>query len=219
MGSEILKDAGCKETHGKGLDVGIRMEFPDKRDLHALRNLGPDAKILSHGCRTFCLNVPGTIYRYPLGSIEIPGGIVANDAEPSGNVGLLFRCSDKRQILPFVLNRARQLLTHDNRAIPVTGDFLGGETEDMLIALFGHDIVSKLNSFGAILEAKDLLDWNRPHVVHIPLLDWHWPTFSLPNTFSSSCPDLYVLGDSSGHARGLLQAAASGYIAALRFTS
>ena len=218
IGSEILRAAGCQETHGKGLDLGIRVEFPNKNNLLALRKFGPDAKVLSNNCRTFCLNVPGTIYRYPLGSIEIPGGIVASHSEPAGNVGLLFRTPDKVETLRAILFRAQKFLNNTNRAIFVTGDFLG-EAEKLLNSLYGTDVVSILNSFGATLHTQNLIDWNKPHIVHIPLLDWHWPTFSQPNTFSSSCADLVVLGDSSGHARGLLQAAISGYIAALEYTS
>ena len=213
MGSDILTSTGCLETHGKGLDLGIRLEFPDKKDLFALRELGPDAKIISGRCRTFCLNVPGKIYRYPLESIQIPGGIVATEEELSANVGLLYRSSEKMHTLDTVLSRARERITNENQAVQVPTGFLG-EAKNLLLSIYGSDVVSSLCEFGAKLHQLGLVDWDKPHIVHLPLLDWHWPTFSLPNTFSSSLPGLVVLGDSSGHARGLLQAAISGYIAA-----
>ena len=31
MGSDVLSNTGCRETHGKGLDLGVRVEFPDKQ--------------------------------------------------------------------------------------------------------------------------------------------------------------------------------------------
>lgn len=218
MGSDVLSNAGCRETHGKGLDLGIRVEFPDKQDLFDLRKLGPDAKIISGRCRTFCLNVPGKIYRYPLDSIEIPGGIVAAEEELSANVGLLYRSSEKMSTLGTVLSRAQEVVTKENQAIQVPHGFLG-DAQNVLFALYGNDVVSSLCTFGSMLHQLGLVDWNKPHIVHLPLLDWHWPTFSLANTLSSSRPDLIVLGDSSGHARGLLQAAISGYIAAMEYSS
>ena len=162
--------------------------------------------------------MPGTVYWYPLGRIKVPGGVVAIESEPAGNVGLLFRSPDKINTLRSVLARAERVLTNENRSVPVRGTFLG-KTESVLRSLYGNDVVSRLKAFGETLQEQGLVDWTKPHVVHIPLLDWHWPTFSLPNTFSSSHADLVVLGDSSGHARGLLQAAASGYIAALEYIS
>ena len=217
MGSDILSSTGCLETHGKGLDLGIRVEFPDKQDLFALRNFGPDAKIISGRCRTFCLNVPGKIYRYPVESIQIPGGIVATEEELSANVGLLYRSSEKMCTLGTVLSRAGEIVTKENQAVQVASGFLG-DAKSLLLAIYGSNVVSSLCAFGAKLHQLGLVDWDRPHIVHLPLLDWHWPTFSLPNTFCSSLPGLVVLGDSSGHARGLLQAAISGYIAATDYS-
>lgn len=48
----------------------------------------------------------------------------------------------------------------------------------------------------------------------MPLLDWHWHTFATPSSHLTSLPGVYALGDSSGHARGLLQASVSGWLAA-----
>ena len=40
---------------GKGVDLGVRVEFLDRRALQPLREHGPDAKILMGRTRTFCL--------------------------------------------------------------------------------------------------------------------------------------------------------------------
>ena len=215
-GSNLLSAAGCKETNGKGIDLGVRVEFPDKEDLNKLRDLGPDAKILSGACRTFCLNVPGEIFRYRYGSISIPGGIVAEESHGAGNVGLLYRHPDKTASLAHVLSKANSIGDfHETKYFSNESFF--GAAEQPLAELYGKDITNTLFSFGMALNNVGLLDWHRPHYIHIPLLDWHWPTYSLPGTFQSTSAGLYVVGDCSGHARGLLQAAASGYIAAEEF--
>ena len=212
-GSNLLTTAGCKETSGKGLDLGVRVEFPDKENLRKLRELGPDAKILVDACRTFCLNVPGEIYRYSFGSISIPGGVVAEASHKAGNVGLLYRHQNKTAILSSILSKANSIM-HTGELKYLSSEGFLGAAEQPVAEMFGLDVTNSLRLFGMVLEELGLLDWSQPHYIHIPLLDWHWPTFSMPGTFRSTSSGLYVLGDSSGHARGLLQAAASGYIAA-----
>lgn len=215
-GSNLLIGAGCEQTNGKGLDLGVRVEFPNRDHMKKLRALGPDAKILSEKCRTFCLNVPGKIHPYNFESLSIPGGVVADATHSAGNVGLLYRHPSKEKTLPDVLGKAKSVLTNNDLSYFVTGEFLGSSTQP-ICKIYGSEITAALSSFGNRLEELDLLNWKWPHYVHIPLLDWHWPTFSMPGTFRSSARKLYVLGDSSGHARGLLQAAASGYIAAQEY--
>ena len=215
-GSELLTAAGCRETNGRGLDLGVRVEFPNKEDLRNLRDLGPDAKILGDNCRTFCLNVPGKIFRYQFGSISIPGGVVADASHCAGNVGLLYRHEDKMHLLQDLSYTAKPLVGREEPSYFATDGFLG-EAERNVAELFGDEVTHSLCAFGNALEELELLNWQKPHYIHLPLLDWYWPTFSMPGTFRSTCPGLYVLGDSSGHARGLLQAAASGYIAAQEY--
>ena len=216
--SSLITDVGCEETGGKGLDLGVRIEFPCRQNLQALRDLGPDAKVLVGCCRTFCLNVPGHIYHYAFDSIMIPGGVVAEPSHTAGNVGLLYRHPDKASVLDEVVSKAKAC--RENYATPflASGDLLG-DAAPVLDQIYGPTVVSALNSFSDVLQKLDLVCWATPHYVHLPLLDWHWPTFCLPGTFRTVVPGIYVLGDSSGHARGLLQAAASGYIAAQEFLS
>ena len=213
MGSSLLVDAGCKETNGKGVDMGLRVEFPDKENLRELREFGPDAKVISDSCRTFCLNVPGKIYRYNFGPISIPGGVVAEAACKAGNVGLLYRHPNKTAILSTIVRKATTIMKTGKLKYLSCDGFLGG-AEQPIADIYGLEVANALCLFGGVLEDLGLVDWSQPHYVHIPLLDWHWPTFSMPGTFRSTSAGLYVLGDASGHARGLLQAAASGYIAA-----
>ena len=218
MGSKLLVAAGCRETNGKGLDVGVRVEFPDKDDLKILRNLGPDAKILAGACRTFCLNVPGKIYRYDWESISIPGGVVADASHDAGNVGILYRHESKAQALTDILDRAEAVFAGNPSSFFSDHGFLA-HAQPLIREAYGAQVALEIETFGKVLENLGLVSWHRPHYVHIPLLDWHWPTFAMPGTFRSTATGLYVLGDSSGHARGLLQAAVSGHIAAMEYLS
>jgi len=215
-GSPLLLDAGCRETGGKGIDLGVRVEFTDREDLRCLRALGPDAKLLSGKCRTFCLNVPGKIHHYEYESISIPGGIVADSSHEAANVGILYRHPNKAMMLDSVLRNSKRFLTAGRSAHLTTEGFLG-QSRELTSQILGTEVTNALCSFSLELQDLGFVDWSKPHYVHLPLLDWHWDTFSLPSTFRSTVDGLYVLGDSSGHARGLLQAAASGYIAAREF--
>lgn len=107
-GSDLLHDLGLSPRNGKGFDVGVRIEFPDKENLSAIRKLGPDAKILYKDCRTFCLNYPGAIYQYPFNDHTIPGGIADNAGGIAANIGLLYRVHNKEKML-------KKLSAHSSR--------------------------------------------------------------------------------------------------------
>jgi hypothetical protein len=75
-------------------------------------------------------------------------------------------------------------------------------------------VVSEISQFVDLLIANNYVDFSKPHRWHIPLMDWHWPTFGRPSSCETNVPNLYVVGDVAGHARGILQAAVSGWLAA-----
>lgn len=209
----LLLKAGAIPTEGKGLDIGVRLEFTDKRALSELRKLGADAKILHGACRTFCLNSPGKIYQYPFKNISIPGGIVADNSADEANVGILLRVDNKEQRLQKIEQNAKVLrdeLVAQSSRLQTDGGYM----PKALAKLFGDNEVESLRCFIEELARRGLIDTKQPHRIHMPLLDWHWHTFAAPNSHSTSLPGVYALGDSSGHARGLLQAAISGLLAA-----
>lgn len=213
-GANLLAAAGASAVAGKGVDLGVRVEFPNKKGLAGLRALGPDAKLLVGSCRTFCLNVPGQVYRYQFEHLLLPGGVIAEPQHPAGNVGLLRRVADKEGSIRAIL-RASDRLDPSTYCDPpvVTGARLGA-ARDATVRFYGEAIASELQAFAEHLGSLDLVDWDMPHKVHLPLLDWHWPVYARPGSFATDLPGVYALGDSSGHARGLLQAAVSGWLAA-----
>jgi len=214
----FLLRAGAIPSEGKGLDVGVRLEFEDKAAAEGLINLGPDAKILRGKCRTFCLNSPGQIYRYPFRGITIAGGIVADCAIQAANVGILLRVQEKERRIQDIL-RAGEL--HLKEMIFESARF---RTEreiwvmpEVLSRVIGIQEADQLGGFIEELSRLGLINTKKAHRVHMPLLDWHWHTFSSDASHKTSLTNVFALGDSSGHARGLLQAAVSGWLAAQEY--
>ena len=213
-GGTLLREAGALAQEGKGLDVGIRVEFADRNALSGLRKMGPDAKILSGRCRTFCLNSPGSVYRYKYGDISIPGGVVADAETSSGNVGFLFRIRPKLGKLAEIQRHLSGIGEASYTGGSWVRDHPFPEKRDLMAAVYGEEVVDSLLDFCHRLGRAGMIDWSLPHIAHFPLLDWHWETYAVGPSHRTSLPGLYVVGDSAGHARGLLQAAISGWLAA-----
>ena len=213
-GGTLLRDAGATPQEGKGVDLGVRVEFLDYQALWPLREQGPDAKILMGRTRTFCLNHPGTIYRYAFRGISIPGGIVAHHGERRANVGILTRVSPKQATIDDVLRRLAGLKPTEYELAPVVHGPPFQDKLPVLRATYGEALAEELQAFAKMLGDANLVDWDRPHKVHFPLLDWHWDVFAVGSTHQADRPGLYVAGDAAGHARGLLQAGVSGWLAA-----
>jgi uncharacterized FAD-dependent dehydrogenase len=214
--ANLLGDV-TEETFNRGIDLGVRFEFSDKKDIRALRSLGADAKILWRNCRTFCLNYPGAVFRYPFGSISIPGGIVADNDAEGANFGILYRTPEKKESISKILAVCKRNGDHAvNRSISVQGAALG-ESEAILREIYPAVVVDELKKFCDLLSAAGLIDWKRPHIVHMPLIDWHWPVYGNVNSHRASIDGIWVVGDSAGHARGLLQAAISGILGIKEF--
>jgi uncharacterized FAD-dependent dehydrogenase len=212
LASDILDKAGAAQYPGKGLDLGFRVEFLEHESLRSLRSLGPDAKIIRGTCRTFCLNSPGEIYYYKYGDVNIPGGIVADKTVSTANVGILARTENKENGIHRVIKNFGAVEAHLKNYELRTG--VPQLTSDSsLIALFGEEIASQLQDFVSALGDLKLINWSRPYRLHMPLIDWYWNTYCATASHKTSLPLLYALGDSAGHARGLLQAALSGWIA------
>lgn len=209
-GSGILSSCSASPQVGKGLDLGLRIEFNARNAVSKLRALGPDAKLLSGHARTFCLNSPGRVFRYDSGGLNIAGGVVAEEQHDAANFGLLTRVESKGDIL--------LRLSSDLKVVPKCIDVVDGtpfgEADVILTRLYGPSCHASLARLAEQLGEGGVIDWNLPHRIHLPLLDWHWDVFALPNTFETSITNVFAIGDCSGHARGLLQAAISGYLVA-----
>ncbi|WP_339347333.1 hypothetical protein [uncultured Sphingomonas sp.] len=210
LGADLLLEAGVPETAGKGIDVGVRLGFADTAPLAGLRAHGPDAKFMSSGVRTFCLNSPGRIFHYPGLGYSLPGGIVAEPEWQGANVGVLCRLDDRIRNLRAFAERAPP----DGAALAQRGRGTDLSWTRQARRVLGEKVIERIDGFIASLVESGLLDLPRDYDVHYPLLDWHWPVFSLPGRLGTEVPGLVAAGDASGHARGLMQAAVMGRLAA-----
>lgn len=208
-----LSELGATPTTGKGIDVGFRVEF-DGDGLDRLRQLGPDAKLMMGACRTFCLNVPGRIFGHWFRGVSIPGGVVADAGTQTSNVGVLCRLDvDKSEWLGGFFSRIA--MVEQDLTLPLSSAYQGlGALDGLLRHLYGDETASELLEFLRLLGVEGFVDWSRDHKFYLPLLDWYWNTYAEAGSFRTSVPALYVIGDQSGHARGLLQAAVSGWLLA-----
>ena len=211
LGSGLLEAASVPQTSGKGIDIGVRLAFDDRVSVAGLRELGPDAKFMAAGVRTFCLNSPGRIFHYPGLGYSLPGGVVAEADWPESNVGVLCRLPDRAA---FLREFSRQ--TPPLGALPLSQPGSGldlGWSESSRKSI-GEQVAKRIDEFVVKLENSGLVKLPNRYVVHYPLLDWYWPVFSLPGRLTTAVPGLFATGDASGHARGLMQAAVMGILAA-----
>lgn len=209
LGAGLLAAAGVPETEGKGIDVGVRLEFDERTSLAALRALGPDAKFMADGVRTFCLNSPGRIFHYPGSGFSLPGGVVAEPDWGRSNVGILCRLKDRTGTLAR-LAACAPAPGSAPLAQPGSSRDLGwtADSRTLLGAAAGL-----IDAFVARLEDSGAVTLPSRYVVHYPLLDWHWPVFSTQERLGTAVEGVLATGDASGHARGLMQAALTGVLA------
>jgi len=220
MNSDILLDAGIIATNNKGIDIGARIEFMSGNGLSELRQYGPDAKLIKGNCRTFCLNVPGEIFRYQFKNISIPGGIISSSpANEKSNIGLLYRSNEKSKVTNRIIDKCKNISKKDLEFPYSAMGTVFGDARPLMSEIYGEIITEKLENFGKYISDKGLINLDAEHYVHLPLIDWHWNTFAINDSFRTSDKMIYCVGDSSGYARGLLQAAVSGWLAAESFAN
>jgi hypothetical protein len=210
LGAELLSEAGVPESRGKGIDVGVRLGFDQRAPLTGLRALGPDAKFIADGVRTFCLNSPGRIFHYPGLGFQLPGGIVAASSWEEANVGILCRLDNRQEVLAQLAAAAP---AGNPRALVERGRGQDLGWSPLARRTLGDSVVSRVEDFVSKLTASGLVSLPESYDVHYPLLDWHWPVFSRPDRLGTAVPGVVAAGDASGHARGLMQAAVMGVMA------
>ncbi|WP_295537637.1 hypothetical protein [uncultured Pseudacidovorax sp.] len=214
MGAAILERAGALPQAGRGVDLGIRIEFNSQEPLRNLRALGADAKIIYKRCRTFCLNSPGQIFHYPFSqNLLIPGGIVAHEISQASNVGILFRSDQKERSLLKIKEAANSLPGPLKSLKYRAPNYRSVVDQKLLQTYFDSEAIEALTAFVDALNDARLIDFEGGCTVYYPLIDWYWPIFGTTSTFETTKAGLYVVGDLAGHARGLLQAAVSGWLA------
>lgn len=210
----LLTNLNAVPNSTRSFDVGFRVQFDSKLAVSGLRQIGPDAKILFRKCRTFCLNSPGEIYQYPFQNLYLPGGVVASESTNTANFAILRRIDDRTALAPTIQSTKVFLGDRTHTIIrSATCPGRNAEVANALEAMYGISSAEEFIEFSNRLMQDGHVNWFEPHSIYLPLFDWHWDTFAVGATHRTSVPGIYVAGDVSGHARGLLQAAVSGILA------
>jgi hypothetical protein len=208
-------------------DVGVRLEFPthiwpDIDECHK------DLKLHFGKARTFCLCKDGWIAPYRTNGIFLTEG----HSEPGSSTGmtnLAVTLREEPTTGSQILEAISQQLKTNSYTRPVRQrlqDFLenriSGEPfeHDSSISFWSsgnlnhcfpdplsETVRSAVSYFASRLIPKP--SWSRVSVFG-PELDQYWFRYPLHLGFQTSTPGLFVLGDASGHFRGILQAFCSG---------
>lgn len=215
-------------------DAGVRLEFPSSLwpDIDKHHN---DLKLHFGNARTFCVTKDGCIAPYHYDGVFLVEGSSAIGT-PSGltNLAITVRIppqNERDQSTLFAEVRRRYL--YQSEGIPIRQslvDFLKGYhpsvgriTENVepasitfwhwgdAAACFPQTIATKIRGAVEYFVSR-IFSSEECSLISIfaPELDYYWPRFKMNHGFESDVPGLYLVGDSTGHFRGILQAFCSG---------
>jgi len=217
------------------IDVGVRLEFPSTLwpDIDFFHN---DLKLEFGSARTFCVCKEGKLAPYRMGEVFLAEGSrdISTRTEFT-NIAILVRkplngASNKDVLVNEILGR---LLKAGGGALirqPLT-DFLGvtghssavGNTDvphsfwrwDKVGCCFPGEIMTEVRQAVEYFVHR-LFGENDWHLISVfaPELDYYWPKYKISANFSTTVPNAYLIGDCTGHFRGILQAFCSGILCA-----
>jgi uncharacterized FAD-dependent dehydrogenase len=209
-------------------DVGVRLEFPTEiwPDIDQCHK---DLKLHFGNARTFCVCKDGWIAPYRVNGIFLTEG----HSEPGSSTGmtnLAVTVREKPSTNDFqILEAIRQRLNSSSQTRPVRQrlqDFLenrttansfpcdssisfwsSGNLNDCFPDRLSDTVRSAVSYFTSKLIPEP--SWSRVSVFG-PELDQYWSRYALRLGFETNTPGLFIIGDASGHFRGILQAFSSG---------
>lgn len=215
------------------LDVGVRLEFPSHYwpDLNSYHN---DLKLLFNNARTFCTCRNGTVATYILDNIyHTEGYFNPNCASDLTNMAIVIRMPpsvDNYKVLEAIKRKSLEK-TRGKMIIQNLSDYLsisdnkyknkrnGGintsiSVEGNVSDIFTHDISIQIKEAISFFSSR-LLSQIPKHEVYLyaPELDYGGLSFPINNDFLI-ISNLYLIGDITGHFRGILQAFCSGVVCA-----
>jgi len=208
-------------------DVGVRLEFPTEiwPDIDECHK---DLKLHFGNARTFCVCKDGWIAPYRIDGIFLTEG----HSEPGSSTGmtnLAVTLREKPSTDFQIFDAIRQQLKTSSYTRPVRQrfqDFLenrtsvkpfdydssisfwsSGNLNDCFPDRLSETVRGAVSYFASRLIPKP--SWSRVTVFG-PELDQYWSRYPLRLGFQTNTPDLFIIGDASGHFRGILQAFCSG---------
>jgi uncharacterized protein len=213
------------------LDVGVRLEFPTSiwPDINSCHN---DLKLHFMNARTFCVCKDGFLAPYRLNDIFLLEGHSDPDvATGFTNLAITVRCSSNHHSnSKAMLSDIRQRLLKQSNGKPIRQlltDFLAGcpsqlkkANKPASISYWQWGSIEAClpkSVYSAVREAVEYFVNNMlprevyPDIsVFAPEVDYYWPKFPLRHGFLSKKEGVYLIGDCTGHFRGILQAFCSG---------
>jgi uncharacterized protein len=217
-------------------DIGVRLELP----LHLWENIDAyhnDLKLHFGNARTFCVCKGGILAPYKVNSFfSLEGSDTIGNKTGYTNFAITIRKEhlkegEQTELLLDVESRMKQ----QSRGIPVREmlqDYLTGnqilqkngtrkaKLRDASISFWrwgsvsacfpsedAADIRTAVEYFVDRLMPKNVV----PQVsVFGPVIDYYWPRFRIGSRFLATGSNVYIIGDGTGHFRGILQAFCSG---------
>lgn len=213
------------------LDVGVRLEFPTSvwPEITSCHN---DLKLHFMNARTFCVCKDGFIAPYRLNDVFLLEGHSEPDVITGfTNLAITVRCpSDNNLSSRSIFSDIQQRLLRQSNGKPIRQqltDFLAGRpstsgksNRPASISYWQWGSIEAClpkSVYFAVREAVEyfvdkILPQNALQSVSAfaPEVDYYWSKFPMSNGFRSQKEGVYLIGDCTGHFRGILQAFCSG---------
>lgn len=230
-GKELMGEVDASlhlDGRPRDCDVGVRLEFPtsvwpDIDECHK------DLKLHFLNARTFCVCKDGLLAPYRLDDIFLLEGHADPDVKTGfTNLAITIRSPGISGEQAFGEVRKRLLALSNGK--PVRQSLLGflnkeqqgDETEKYTSSIsywqwgsirdcFPDSVYAEIYEAVAYFASRLLPNESLRKVsVYAPEMDYYWPEFPLHKGFVSNNSRAYVIGDSAGQFRGILQAFCSG---------
>jgi uncharacterized FAD-dependent dehydrogenase len=226
----ILTAAPSLGVHGttRRTDAGVRIEFPNVA-WPTIDDVHNDLKLEWGQARTYCVCKNGSLAPYWSNGAFLTEGY--SDLEmDTGLTNLAIVVRLDRDIFDDVRSRQksygpqhplRQTLREyvaDAQPKPAAQPIRTSITHwqwGNINRLFPDDVAAQVRAAVAKLtDAMIPADYHDDVSVFGPELDHYWPTYEVGPGFTSNHPDIHIVGDATGHFRGILQAFCSGQLCA-----
>lgn len=210
----IADQIGVRRYHSK-LDIGIRIEFPPNQ-LEKYWPYHKDLKILTTApdgseLRTYCVLKNGIVVPCYYGDYTVLDGI-CDDASMYAGMTIFNRVDnsflgvDKVRYVDRYLKSFYTINTNPQSCSAL--QFLN--TDIWKQFAFDERLYTNLK-FGLQTVSKYLgIDYKLISKVHVPVIDNLWEKCEVNEYFETTANGIYIMGDATGLARGIMQAAVTG---------
>lgn len=201
------------------LDIGIRIEFSSK----ALEKYWPyhkDLKIIMRApdnseIRTYCVIKNGITVPCFYGDYTVWDGIADNNSDTAGMT--IFNRVSESELGNDKVSYANKYLTnfYSKTSLPQScslSQFMNTDIWKQFV--FEKHIYENLKFGIKKIFGYLEIDMTCISKIYVPVIDNLWQKCDVNNTFETTVKDMFVMGDATGIARGIMQSALSGIVVA-----